>query len=68
MAIDIDQVLEDLITGPKSVTNAAGETVVARSADEIVILLDRARRRPGRPPFAITTAIPPGAVGPNNSE
>jgi hypothetical protein len=62
MAIDTDQALEKAIAAPKSVTTQAG-TVVSKSADEVIALVDRARK-PKRPPLAVTRAILPGAIGP----
>ncbi len=67
MAVDPDQVIEDAINAPKRVTNAAGETVESKPADEILTLLNLASgRRPKRPPFAVTRAIPPDTVGPRS--
>ncbi len=66
MAVDPDEVVEEALASPKSATNAAGESVEARSADEIATLLDRANRAPRKPPFAVTRGIPPGATGPGS--
>lgn len=69
MAIDTDQIIENAITSPKSMTNAAGETFVARSAEELLLLIGSTTRTPRRrPPFAITRAIPPDTVGPNQHQ
>lgn len=67
MAIDPDQVIEDAINAPKSVTNAAGEKIESKPADEVIALANYAAgRKMKRPPFAVTRAVPPGTVGPRS--
>lgn len=66
MAIDPDQILENALSAPKSVTNAAGERVDGPTAQETIALLEYAAGRSKRRlPFAVTRAIPGDTVGPN---
>ncbi len=68
MAIDPDAIREDIVTAPKRVTNAAGETVENFTPSERLAALEEATSsKPKRPPFATTRTIAPAAVGPRGN-
>lgn len=61
--------IDTALAAPKKVTNASGESVESRSADEIIALLDRKARVGKRIGLgSIIRAIPPGTVGPLSSD
>lgn len=58
----VDAAIAAAMAQPKSARTSAGE-VVNQDLDKIVEAAKQLRK-PNRPPFAVTRAVPSGAVGP----